>query len=52
MSIYKIFPLLPKEAPSNNKLPSVIVNKPIMMPLVAIHKFAIGTYFKIDGICA
>lgn len=43
---------LPNEAPSNNKFPSVIVNKPVAKPAAAIHKLAMGTYLKIFGICS
>lgn len=47
-----VYLVIPKDAPSNSKLPSVIVNKPMTNPVVAMHKFAIGTYFNIEGICA
>lgn len=41
---------LPNEAPSNSRLPSVIVNSPVAKPAAAIHRLAMGTYFKMLGI--
>jgi hypothetical protein len=40
---------LPKEAPSNKMLPSVMLAKPAAKPIAAIIKFANGMYLIMVG---